>query len=114
MRRIKRAFVISTSILFMNGCAGTSPKVEQLSASAQLFQRNCAVCHAKDGSGGQLEGQEVPNLKAEHARSLTDEQLTAQIFNGGKRMPAFKYTLTDEQIEQLVRFIRQELQDAKR
>jgi mono/diheme cytochrome c family protein len=50
------------------------------------------------------------NLKSAQARALSDEQLRQQIINGKGAMPPFAGRLTPDQIDALVRYIRQEIQ----
>lgn len=106
------AAATAASILLLTACQPEQRRSAppQLSKAGVLFNRHCAVCHGKGGEGGQVGVQQVPNLKGENALALSDEQLTRQIFDGGKAMPPFKYTLTDDEIGELVRFIRRELQ----
>ena len=75
-----------------------------------LFQRNCAMCHGKEGEGGQVGTLRVPALREGRAVSDADEQLFKQISDGGNGMPPFKFSLTDDQIHDLVRFVREDMQ----
>jgi mono/diheme cytochrome c family protein len=75
-----------------------------------LFQRQCAVCHGRGGEGQQIGTLSVPALSAGRPASDSDERLFAQISNGGGGMPSFKFSLTDEQIKDLVRFVREDIQ----
>ena len=75
-----------------------------------LFKRNCAVCHGPDGEGRQIGTLSVPSLREGRAATDPDERLFRQIHDGGNGMPPFKYTLTDEQIGDLLRFVRGDLQ----
>ena len=80
----------------------------------ELYEKNCVVCHQADGEGGtvKLEDQKlkVPSLKSDKARRHSDESMIDQILKGGDGMPAFKEKLKREEINDLVRFIREELQ----
>lgn len=76
----------------------------------ELFQRNCAVCHGQQGEGRQLGTLNVPSLRTGRAATDPDQRLLAQIHDGGNGMPPFKYSLTDEQIQDLLRFVREDLQ----
>lgn len=52
----------------------------------------------------------VPSLKSDRARRHSDESMIDQILKGGDGMPAFKEKLKREEINDLLRFIREELQ----
>jgi quinohemoprotein ethanol dehydrogenase len=80
----------------------------------ELFARNCAACHGQAGEGKQVGTLQVPPLREGRAVEDTNERLLSQIHDGGKGMPPFKYTLTDDQIQDLLRFVREEIQRAKK
>jgi ubiquinol-cytochrome c reductase cytochrome b subunit len=74
----------------------------QQSAGATLFvRRGCWACHTVRGTGG-LAG---PDLTFVGDR-LSPDQLTTRILNGGRNMPAFASTLTPQEVDQLVAFLR--------
>ncbi|MDQ3919400.1 MAG: cytochrome c [Acidobacteriota bacterium] len=108
--RLPVFFVVCVA-LFAPAC---SPRQEKTARAAdptrELFQRNCAVCHGEQGEGRQLGTLNVPSLRTGRAATDPDERLLAQIQNGGNGMPPFKYSLTDEQIQDLLRFVREGLQ----
>ena len=54
----------------------------------------------------------VPSLKEGHALKHSDDALAKQISKGGGGMPPFKDKLTPEQINNLVRFIKRDIQGA--
>jgi mono/diheme cytochrome c family protein len=73
-----------------------------------LFNNNCATCHGQNGMGG-----DAPTLNAkEFLSSTSDEQMRLLISGGvsGTEMPAwsqeFGGTMTDEQIRQIIAYIR--------
>ena len=75
---------------------------------AQLFSANCAQCHGERATGGS-----APTLNSrQFLKSTTDDQIHALIAGGvsGTEMPAWSLdyggTLTDEQINQVVTFLR--------
>ncbi len=78
------------------------------------YERNCATCHGPRGEGKQLGTLNVPSLRQGATAGRTDEQLFTQISDGGKGMPPFKHTFDDRQIQDLVRFIREEFQGRKK
>ena|SRR5579863_4705635 len=78
--------------------------------AATLYKAKCAVCHAADGSGNSDMGKklESPDLRSDAIQKETDAQLTDGITNGkGKKMPAYKTKLTEDQIKDLVAYIRE-------
>lgn len=85
---------------------------ESIRVEASFFRSNCVVCHGKEAEGGELSGRVVPSLRAEAAIQKTDAELYEQIANGKNGMPPFKYQLTEGQIRNMVRFVR-DLQKAE-
>jgi mono/diheme cytochrome c family protein len=111
--KLTRALAVVILAAAAAGCDARGGKPEPPSAADQTrttFERTCAVCHGPRGEGKQLGTMNVPSLRAGAALTDPDEKLFKQIRDGGNGMPPSKYTLTDEQIEALVRFVREEIQ----
>jgi mono/diheme cytochrome c family protein len=73
-----------------------------------LFKQKCAACHGADGKGETPMGKnfKLRDLGSEDVQKQTDAELTAITENGKGKMPAYKGKLTDDQIKQLVGYIR--------
>lgn len=100
--------------LFSLGCATKQAQPAPNAGAAVLFQRNCATCHGPTGDGLMVASKAVPSLKIGKPVTDPDEVLIKQITNGGNGMPPFKYTLTDDEIRQLLKYVRSELQQQKK
>ena len=91
-----------------------SPSVDALAAARANYAKNCEACHGENGTGGLVKVEnkqiKVASLKAEHAIKHTDDQLAKVITGGEEEMPAFKDKLSQQEITDLVRFIRKEFQ----
>jgi mono/diheme cytochrome c family protein len=87
---------------------------DELATARTNFAKHCAVCHGAEGNGGLVKigdkSLKVPSLRSGHALDHPDEKFVKQITNGGDGMPKFEDKLTPEEINDLVRFIRKELQ----
>ncbi|HEY0101629.1 MAG TPA: cytochrome c, partial [Pyrinomonadaceae bacterium] len=88
---------------------------DELASARTTYQAVCARCHRDNGEGGTVEFEEggalkVPSFKTGHGLTHTEAQFARQIAKGGDGMPAFEKRLTPEQINGLVRYIRQEIQ----
>ncbi|MBA2527660.1 MAG: cytochrome c [Pyrinomonadaceae bacterium] len=92
----------------------TTATPDPLVEAYQDFEKNCVVCHGEKGHGGpvEIEGRKlkVPSLREGHALNHPDAKFVKQISEGDDEMPAFKDKLSAEEINELVRFIRKELQ----
>ena len=81
------------------------------SAGAELFKANCELCHGAEGHGDGIAGQSLeprPKNLANLQAIVGDDFLFWRVHEGkaGTAMVAWKGILTDEQIWQLVSFIR--------
>ena len=79
----------------------------------RLYQANCAFCHAPDGSGRHWVGAYLEPRPRDftHARDLavlSDEALRERIREGvpGSAMPAWKWVLSDGQIDDIIAYLR--------
>ena len=84
---------------------------EAASAGAEVFQANCELCHGPQGHGDGVAGESLepkPKNLAELQTMVGDDYLFWRIYEGkpGTSMVAWRGILTDEQIWQVVAFIR--------
>jgi mono/diheme cytochrome c family protein len=88
--------------------------VDEFASVRPIYAQRCEVCHGKEANGGtvDIDGKKlkVPSLREGHAVNHTDAQLAKKIANGGDGMPPFKKLLKPEEIDSLVKFIRNDLQ----
>ena len=94
-------------LLFLVSLVWSGPL--QAQDAGALFKTKCSACHAADGSGSGAVGKQlgVTDLRSDDVQKQTDAQLTDSIANGkGKKMPAYKGKITDDQIKGLVGYIR--------
>jgi len=75
----------------------------------QLFEDQCAICHFTASPAKKI----GPSLKAiyrtgkfANGKKVDDASMRAWIENGGVDMPAFKESLTAQQISDLIAFLR--------
>ena len=91
-----------------------SASVDELANARANYAKNCEACHGPKGEGGLVKVDnkqiKVASLKSEHAIKHTDEKLMKTITSGEEQMPAFKDKLKQDQIAEMVRFIRKNFQ----
>jgi cytochrome c6 len=99
---------VSSSVLFSAAILFLTATPARAQGDAALFKAKCAACHGADGKGNTSMGKtlKVRDLTSEDVQKQTDAQLTDVTANGKGKMPAYKGKLTDDQIKQLVAFIR--------
>ena len=72
-----------------------------------LYKSKCQVCHGTDGKGSAA-GQKI-GVKDFHSPEIakqSDEELFNATKQGKGKMPAYDKKLTDDQIKQLIKYIR--------
>jgi mono/diheme cytochrome c family protein len=73
-------------------------------AGAQLYrEKGCEFCHGVGGVGGK-KAPALTGLPADKA--WTPEKMTGQILNGGQKMPPFRESLTDDEVSELIAYLR--------
>jgi mono/diheme cytochrome c family protein len=87
----------------------TTTNVSAAADARATYNAKCVRCHGRDGRGKTTQG------KRTHARDMsdanwqndvTDERLFNSISNGRGKMPAFKKSLNENQIDDLVNYVR--------
>jgi mono/diheme cytochrome c family protein len=93
--------------------AQSSPQLgDAEKAGRKIFQTRCAMCHV-----GQEPAVEMSSPNAERrpatmgpllsrANTTNEAALKQKIKDGSVKMPAYKYALTDQQIDQVVAFMK--------
>jgi mono/diheme cytochrome c family protein len=94
--------------------AAATATPDQFASTRANFAKHCVICHGANGEGGRVEVEgkrlKVPSLTKGHALEHPDDKLIKQIAEGDDEMPAFKDKLSSQEINDLVDFIRKELQ----
>jgi len=81
-----------------------SQKSDQEKAGAALFRdKGCTYCHGVGGVGT----KKAPSLTGLHKdKAWTPEKITNQILNGGQKMPPFRDSVTDDEVTDLIAYLR--------
>jgi mono/diheme cytochrome c family protein len=81
-----------------------SQKGDAEKAGAILFRdKGCTYCHGVGGIGT----KKAPPLNGLHKdKAWTPERLTSQILNGGRKMPPFRDSVTDDEVTDLIAYLR--------
>ena len=72
-----------------------------------LYKSKCQVCHGADGKG-RAAGQKLgaKDFHSPEVQKQTDAELIELTKQGKGKMPAYDKKLTDDQIKQLIKYIR--------
>jgi len=86
-------------------CVFVGPLFAQ--SADDLYNKKCAVCHAKDGSGNTAKGKKV-HVKDVHQNMKDTEAAMIKVVTDGKGddMDSYKSEFTADQIKALVEYYR--------
>jgi len=96
---------------FVTACVASNvPEVSsddpQLVTGRGVYAEQCARCHGADGGGGI--GKKLSD--GSYAESYPDSGSMAELITDGKeQMPSFAKTLTPEEIDAVIRYVREVL-----
>lgn len=77
-----------------------------IEAGQRRFRQLCSSCHGRDGEGGQGEGQGPNLINSWEVRRAKDAQLFSAVKNGVKGTPMPGFAFPDNQLWELVGFVR--------
>jgi cytochrome c6 len=98
--------VVSVVLLLTVSTLRAGPGPDK-AATAGTFRTKCAMCHGPDGAGSSVgKSMNVPDLRSSVVQDQADAELAQIISNGKGGMPAFKGSVSDDQIQALVTYVR--------
>jgi len=105
-----RDIQLAIPIFLLSGVflAFCSTAAAQASSGAATFKSKCQLCHGADGAGDTTLGKQLQaaNLRSKDVQKKTDAELHKVIHDGNGNMPPFADQLSDDQIAQVIRFVR--------
>lgn len=81
-------------------------------AGQKLFESKCTQCHGKDAKGAEKMAKVLKvdltamDLTGVDASKLTADEMAKTVSGGKKKMPKFKGKLTDDQIKEIVAYVK--------
>jgi len=108
IQSIKLYFFALIAAIFLSAALpahafGDKNKADEEAGAVLFRDKGCAYCHGVNGVGGK-KAPPLTSLRTDKA--WPPAKITAQIMNGGQKMPPFGDSLTDAQIAQLVAYLR--------
>ena len=95
----------ATIALAFSGLAPSARAADD--AAAQTYKSNCVVCHGADGTGTPTgKSLKAPDLHSDAVQKMTVAQMITQVSDGKNNMPPFKSTLSEDQIKDVVTYVR--------
>ncbi len=100
---------VAAALMLLSICLIAPRSVAQTSPGEDAFKAKCASCHGPDGAGKTVMGTalKIRDLRSDEVQKQTDSDLNRMITKGKNKMPGFDGKLKKEQIEQLVRYVRE-------
>lgn len=87
---------------------------DPLATARANYGKHCEGCHGPNGEGGPVKVNnkqiKVPSLRSDHATKLKDDHIAHMITNGEEAMPAFKDKMSQQEISDMVKFVRAQFQ----
>lgn len=83
--------------------AASDTKADEQAGAVLYRDKGCAQCHGADLAGNK-KGPGLADLSDN--KDWPPERITKQIKDGGQKMPPFGESLTDQEIEQIVAYLR--------
>jgi mono/diheme cytochrome c family protein len=80
----------------------------QAQDAASLYKSKCQACHGADGKGDTAAGKKLGarDFHSPGVGKMSDQELFEATKNGKGKMPGYGNKLTDDQIKELVKYIR--------
>lgn len=101
------AFAV-TSVLLFSAAFAANDKSNANQSGQAAFKGNCVACHGTDGAGTPLgKSMQAADLRSPEVQKKTDAELSQTIAEGKGNMPSFKRVLDPEQIQAVVKYVRE-------
>ncbi len=103
---MKSSCSLLIGILLVSGLVNAQ---EKASSGATTFKGKCVLCHGADGAGNTALGKQLQaaNLRSKDVQKRSDAELHKVVHDGQGNMPPFAEQLSDDEIDQVVQYVRQ-------
>ncbi len=101
-------FLLAFSTLFLYSCGAPKPTKQvplEFQEGQRQFHRVCSNCHNSDAMGGLTK---APSLIDEEflKENYSDDEIRDTILNGNGKMPSQKSQFSEEQITEIIKYLR--------
>ncbi len=107
---VGRQWAVFVVFMLMLGVCGVAAAQEngKASAGAGIFKSKCVLCHGADGTGSTPLGKQLQaaNLHSKDVQKRSDAELHKAVHDGQANMPAFSEQLSDDEIDQVIQYVR--------
>jgi len=103
-RNLALIFCLSTQLLAASGSA--KDLTAEQKEGRRIFQQKCAVCHVPAWPGATALGSALSNQVIVGNESAIRDAITNGLYDESVTMPGWKYTLSSEQIENVIDYLK--------
>jgi mono/diheme cytochrome c family protein len=106
LKLFRAALPLATFILAAlptHALSGSRTKAAEQAGAVLFRDKGCAHCHGAGGTGGK-KGPDLTGLRKD--KLWTPAKITGQILNGGQKMPSFGDSVADDEVAQLIAYLR--------
>ncbi len=98
----------AVAVLIVVICSVAMAQDAAKAPGAEIFKSKCVLCHGADGSGNTPLGKQLQaaNLRSKEAQKLSNDEMHKIIHDGQANMPPFEDKLTDDEIDQVIQYVR--------
>lgn len=96
-------FCVLLQVIPSHGLSASKGKAAEEGGALLFRDKGCAYCHGV-GAVGTRKAPALTDLRKDKA--WPPAKITNQILDGGQKMPPFRESLTDDEVTQLVAYIR--------
>ena len=101
-------FILAAVFLASANSASNSVQGNESEAGQAAFKESCVTCHGTNGAGTPLgKSLKAADLRSPEVQKKSDTELAQTIAEGKGNMPPFKETLNPEQIQAVVKYVRE-------
>ena len=103
---------VLSGTLYAQQAQSSPPLGDAEKAGRKIFQTRCAMCHVGQEPAAEMSSPNAERRPAtmgpllSRANTTNETALKQKIKDGSVKMPAYKYALTDQQIDQVVAFMK--------
>jgi len=97
------AVAVVAAALPVHAASGSKTKAAEQAGAILFRAQDCAHCHGEGGVGTK---KAPPLVGLRKNKEWPPDKIARQILNGGQKMPPFGESLTDDEIAQLVAYLR--------
>jgi mono/diheme cytochrome c family protein len=106
---MRRLFLLASCVALL-GCSGEAGKdtsdATATGAGRALYERNCALCHGKDGVARGLARGAADLNDSDWQELVTVEDVMEIVAEGRGQMPSWKDRLSDQQIRSIAEHVK--------